>query len=91
MLFKAVGKALTREASGLRDEVRHHVESQMEIKRKGFLKSFRVKVLDQDPNRLSGMVIGSRIPWSGVESVMRARLPSLCAAMANEIAVEFRR
>jgi hypothetical protein len=38
----------------------------MQVKRKGFLKSFRAKVLDQDPNRLPGMVIGSRIPWSGV-------------------------
>lgn len=66
MLFKAVGKALTSEASGLRDEVRRHVDSQMSVQRKGFLKSFRVKVLDQDPNRLPGMVIGSRIPWSGV-------------------------
>jgi len=50
----------------MRDELRRHVESHLSIKRKGFLKAFRAKVLDQDPNRLPGMVIGSRVPWSGV-------------------------
>src|ERR1035437_8796372 len=43
MLFKAVGKALTKEASGLRDDVRRHVDSQMSVQRKGFLKSFRAR------------------------------------------------
>lgn len=66
LLSKAVGKALAKETSAIRNEVRSHVASQMQVKRKGFLKSFRAKVLDQDPNRLPGMVIGSRIPWSGV-------------------------
>ena len=68
LLSKAVGKAMKKEAQAIRDEVRSHVDSQMQVKRKGFLKSFRAKVLDQDPNRLPGMVIGSRIPWSGVHA-----------------------
>ena len=66
LLSKAVGKAMKKEAQAIRDEVRSHVDSQMQVKRKGFLKSFRAKVLDQDPNRLPGMVVGSRIPWSGI-------------------------
>jgi uncharacterized protein DUF6441 len=66
MLFKAVGKALRAEAPGIQDDLRRHVGSQLAVKRKGFLKGFRAKVLDQDPSRPPGMVIGSRIPWSGV-------------------------
>lgn len=31
--------------------------------KKSFLKGFGAKVLDQDTNRLPGMVIRSHIPW----------------------------
>lgn len=62
---QAVGKALRKEASELREAVRTHVGSRLKVSKKGFLKSFSVKVLDQDPTRLPGMVIRSRIPWSG--------------------------
>jgi hypothetical protein len=65
-LFKAVDKAFRSEARGIRDDLRRHVGSNLAVKRKGFLKGFYAKVLNQDPNRLPGMVIGSRIPWSGV-------------------------
>ena len=62
-LHKTVGRALNSEAKGMRDAVRSHVSSQMKVVRRSFLKGFRVKVLDQDPSRLPGMLIGSRIPW----------------------------
>jgi hypothetical protein len=65
-LFKAVDKAFRSEARGIRDDLRRHVGSHLAVKRKGFLKGFYAKVLNQDPNRLPGMLIGSRIPWSGV-------------------------
>ncbi len=65
-LHKTVGRALHSEAKGMRDAVRSHVSGKMKVVRRSFLKSFRVKVLDQDPARLPGMVIGSRIPWAGV-------------------------
>lgn len=50
----------------MREAVRRHVESELKVVRRSFLHAFRVKVLDQDPTRLPGMWIGSRIPWSGV-------------------------
>ena len=65
-LHKTVGRALNSEAKGMREAVRSHVSSQMKVVRRSFLKGFRVKVLDQDPSRLPGMLIGSRIPWVGV-------------------------
>jgi hypothetical protein len=65
-LHMAVGKALKSEAKVLQAAVRSNVSGQLKVVRKSFLKGFRAKVLDQDPNRLPGMVIGSRIPWSGM-------------------------
>ena len=65
-LHKAVGKALYAEAKSMREAVQNHVGGQLKVVRRSFLKGFRAKVLDQDPNRLPGMVIGSRIPWAGV-------------------------
>lgn len=65
-VHKAVGKALHAEARSMREALRRHVGSQLKVVRRSFLKGFRVKVLDQDPARLPGMVIGSRIPWVGV-------------------------
>ena len=65
-LHKAVGKALQSEAKSMREAVRSHVAGQLKVVRRSFLKGFRAKVLDQDPDRLPGMVIGSRIPWAGV-------------------------
>ena len=65
-LHKAVGKTLYAEAKSMREAVQNHVGGQLKVVRRSFLKGFRAKVLDQDPNRLPGMVIGSRIPWVGV-------------------------
>jgi hypothetical protein len=64
-LHRAVGRALRAEARGIQEAVRSHVSGNLKVVRKSFLKGFRAKVLDQDPNRLPGMFIGSRIPWSG--------------------------
>jgi hypothetical protein len=38
----------------------------MSVVKKSFLKGFNAKVLDQDPNRLPALYVGSRIPWSGM-------------------------
>lgn len=65
-LHKAVGQAMKSEAKLMREAVHRHVGSQLKVVRRSFLKGFRAKVLDQDNNRLPGMVIGSRIPWAGV-------------------------
>jgi hypothetical protein len=65
-LHRQVGAAMRVEARNMRDALRSHVAGEMKVVKKGFLKGFRTKVLDQDPTRLPGMLIGSRIPWSGV-------------------------
>jgi hypothetical protein len=65
-LHKAVGKAMRSEAKVIQASVRSHVSGQLKVVKKSFLKGFGAKVLDQDPNRLPGMVIRSRIPWAGM-------------------------
>lgn len=63
---QAVKRAITSEASEIREDVRRHVGSQMTVVRKGFLKGFTAKVLARDPNRLPALYVGSRIPWAGM-------------------------
>ena len=62
----AVQRAMTTEATEIREEVRRHVGGQMAVVRKSFLKSFTARVLAKDPNRLPALYVGSRIPWSGI-------------------------
>ncbi len=62
---KAVARAIRSEATDIKQEVREQVASQMAVVKNAFLKGFNAKVLDQDPNRLPALYVGSRIPWSG--------------------------
>ena len=63
---KAVARAMRTEAAEIKQEVRSQVASQMAVVKNSFLKGFNAKVLDQDPNRLPALYVGSRIPWSGI-------------------------
>ena len=63
---KAVARAIRSEATEIKQEVREQVASQMAVVKNAFLKGFNAKVLDQDPNRLPALYVGSRIPWSGI-------------------------
>jgi len=63
---QAVRRAITREASEIREDVRRHVGRQMTVVRRFFLKGFTAKVLARDPNRLPALYVGSRIPWAGL-------------------------
>lgn len=63
---KAVARAIRSEATEIKQEVREQVSSQMAVVKNAFLKGFNAKVLDQDPNRLPALYVGSRIPWSGI-------------------------
>lgn len=63
---QAVKRAVTSEASEIREDVRRHVGSQMTVVRRFFLKGFTAKVLARDPNRLPALYVGSRIPWAGM-------------------------
>ena len=62
----AVQRAMTTEATEIREEVRRHVGGRMAVVRKSFLKSFSARVLAKDPNRLPALHVGSRVPWSGI-------------------------
>lgn len=63
---KAVERAITSEASELKEDVRSHVAGQMAVIKKSFLKGFTARVLAKDPKRLPALYVGSRIPWSGM-------------------------
>lgn len=63
---QAVKRAIPSEASEIREDLRRHVGSQMTVVRRFFLKGFAAKVLARDPNRLSALYVGSRIPWAGL-------------------------
>ena len=63
---RAVARAMRAEATEIKQEVRSQVASQMAVVKNSFLKGFNAKVLDQDPNRLPALYVGSRIPWSGI-------------------------
>lgn len=63
---KAVERAITSEASELKEDVRSHVAGQMSVVKKSFLKGFTAQVLAKDPKRLPALYVGSRIPWSGM-------------------------
>lgn len=63
---KAVERAITSEASELKEDVRSHVAGQMSVVKKSFLKGFTARVLAKDPKRLPALYVGSRIPWSGM-------------------------
>jgi len=62
----AVQRAMTAEATEIREEVRRHVAGRMSVVRKSFLTGFSSRVLAKDPNRLPALYVGSRIPWSGI-------------------------
>ena len=63
---KAVERAITSEATDLKQDVRSHVAGQMSVVKKSFLKGFTARVLAKDPKRLPALYVGSRIPWSGM-------------------------
>jgi hypothetical protein len=63
---QAAAKALDREAPKIEQDVRAQVAGALTVVKKPFLKSFKAKVLTQDPARWPGLYVGSRIPWSGL-------------------------
>lgn len=63
---KAVGKAMAKEATAIKSDVRDQVASQLTVVKKTFLKGFSAYVIDKDKNRLPALYVGSRIPWVGM-------------------------
>jgi hypothetical protein len=67
---QAVQRAMSAEATRLKQEVRTHVASELAVVKKSFLKGFSAKVLVDDKHasfqRLPALHVGSRIPWAGL-------------------------
>ena len=63
---KSVARAISSEATELKQDVRNHVASEMTVVKKFFLKGFTARVMDKDKTRLPALYVGSRIPWSGI-------------------------
>jgi hypothetical protein len=63
---KSVTRAISSEATELKQDVRSHVAGQMTVVKKFFLKGFTARVMDKDKTRLPALYVGSRIPWSGI-------------------------
>jgi hypothetical protein len=62
----AAARALREEAPKVAEAVRTHVAERLKIARRGFLKSFRAKVYDRNPQKLPALWIGSNVPWVGI-------------------------
>jgi len=63
---KAVAKAMAKEATLIKTDVRAQVASQLTVVKKNFLKGFSAYVIDKDKSRLPALYVGSRIPWVGM-------------------------
>ena len=63
---KAVAKAMAKEATAIKSDVRDQVASQLTVVKKTFLKGFSAYVIDKDPGRLPALYVGSKIPWVGM-------------------------
>jgi len=63
---KAVAKAMAKEATAIKQDVRAQVASQLTVVKKNFLKGFSAYVIDKDKSRLPALYVGSRIPWVGM-------------------------
>jgi len=63
---KAVAKAMAKEATAIKQDVRAQVASQLTVVKKNFLKGFSAYVMDKDKSRLPALYVGSRIPWVGM-------------------------
>lgn len=63
---KAVAKAMAKEATAIKQDVRAQVASQLTVVKKNFLKGLSAYVIDRDKSRLPALYVGSRIPWVGM-------------------------
>lgn len=62
----AVGTGMRVGGSEVRDAARTQMRSAFEVKRGSFVSSMTAKVLDNKPERLPALWVGSKIPWLGI-------------------------
>lgn len=62
----ATAKALQAEAAPITQEVREHVSSRLQVKKRTFAKSFKAKLYDRNPAKLPALLVNSKVPWVGI-------------------------
>lgn len=62
----AAVKGMAAEAPTVTQEVRNHVTSRLNVKKRSFATSFKAKLYDRDPKRLPALGVSSKVPWVGI-------------------------
>jgi hypothetical protein len=65
-LRQAVRRAMQAEAKPMRDAMRSHVASRLNIKKVSFLNTVTARVLDKRMDRLPALYVGSKVKWLGI-------------------------
>lgn len=67
-IHRAVKRGMQTGGAMIANEARTRMQAAFKIKKSGFVRSLRARVLDQNPRRLPAVVIGSKIPWLGIHT-----------------------
>lgn len=65
-VIQAVNESLNISAKEIQPRLQAHIANSLNIKSKGFVRSYKVKVINKDATRLPALYLGSRVPWSGI-------------------------
>ena len=63
---KAVATGMRDEGKNMVDSVRQQMQADFTVRKAGFTKSVRAKILERNQNKLPALLIGSKIPWLGL-------------------------
>lgn len=65
-IHQAVARAMKAEARPLQEAAQAAMQRAFQVRKRGFVKSMRAKVLERRRDRLPALLVGSRIPWLGI-------------------------
>ena len=63
---KAVTTGMRDEGKNMVDGVRKQIQADFTVRKSGFTKSVRARILERNQNKLPALLIGSKIPWLGL-------------------------
>ena len=63
---KAIASGMRDEGKNMVDGVRQQMQADFTIRKAGFTKSVRARILERNQNKLPALLIGSKIPWLGL-------------------------
>ncbi len=67
-IHRAVKRGMQAGGTLIADEARTRMQAAFNVKKSGFVRSMRARVLDQHPRLFPAVVIGSKIPWLGMHT-----------------------